>query len=104
MSLLRSCRGAIKLTFAIHSLCVLTGRFGAVLGLNFIGGFRPDPSTLDSNDPNYNFLALEALHRIYVSCRAGCSLLLGRSLTLSFAGQGAHARRWTSRGINIIRG
>ncbi|ORY89319.1 hypothetical protein BCR35DRAFT_300448 [Leucosporidium creatinivorum] len=46
-------------------LCVLTGRFNSITGLNFIGGFRPDPTSLDPNDPNYNFLALEALHRIY---------------------------------------
>lgn len=62
-----------SLLLSSYSLCVLTGRFGAVLGLNFIGGFRPDPlhptPPPDPSDSNYNFLALEALHRIYVSRR-----------------------------------
>ncbi|KAI5480086.1 Zn(2)-C6 fungal-type transcription factor [Pseudohyphozyma bogoriensis] len=47
------------------SLCVSTGRLGAIVGLNLVGGFRASVPVCPPSDPNYEISAMEALYRIY---------------------------------------
>ncbi|KAM0750372.1 hypothetical protein T439DRAFT_326339 [Meredithblackwellia eburnea MCA 4105] len=59
------------------SLCVSTGRLGAIVGLNLAGGFRACKPEQELSGSEYQLVALETLYKIYAKALTHSSALRG---------------------------